>query len=146
MADPRNTVSLVGIGYEAETFLIDNSTITYSATATGGSASVGLAVTFSAADTVKLAADGNAVVGKLIKVEADNKAVVQTGGYVTLPGGNGASLTRGKKIVGAVDGSSNPGYIREVATGTAAELGVARGFITNAGTTTAVVVRLECAV
>lgn len=145
MADPRNAVTLVGIGYEAETFLIDNSTITYDVTKTNGSASVGLAVTFSAADTVKLAADGNAIVGKLIRVEPDNKAVVQTGGYLTLPGGNGASLTRGKKIVGAADASSNPGYIREVATGTAAELGVARGFITNAATTTAVVVRLECA-
>lgn len=145
MADPRDAVSLIGIGYEAETFLIDNSTITYSATVAGGSASVGLAVTFSAADTVKLAADGNAVVGKLIKVEADNKAVVQTGGYLTLPGGNGASLTRGKKIVGALNASSASGYIREVATATAAELGVCRGMITNAGTTTAVVVRLECA-
>ena len=66
MSDPRNSVSLVGIGYEAETFLIDNSTITYSATVANGSASVGLAVTFSAADTVALAADGNAIVGKLI--------------------------------------------------------------------------------
>ena len=145
MSDPRNAVSLVGIGYETETFLIDNSTITYSATVANGSASVGLAVTFSAADTVALAADGNAIVGKLIKVESDNKAVVQTGGYVTLPGGNGASLTRGKKIVGALNASSAAGYIREVATATAAELGVCRGMITNAGTTTAVVVRLECA-
>lgn len=143
MADPRNAVSLIGIGYEAETFLIDNSTITYSATVTGGSASVGLAVTFSADDTVALAVDGNAVVGKLVKVESDNKAVVQTGGYLTLPGGSGASLTRGKKIVGALGAASAKGYIREVATGTAAELGVARGFITNAATTTAVVVRLE---
>lgn len=143
MADPRNAVSLIGIGYEAETFLIDNSTITYSATVTGGSASVGLAVTFSADDTVALTADGNAVVGKLVKVEADNKAVVQTGGYLTLPGGASASLTRGKKIVGALGAASAKGYIREVATATAAELGVARGFITNAGTTTAVVVRLE---
>ena len=45
---PRNAVTLVGIGYEAETFLIDNSTITYDVTKTNGSASVGLAVTFSA--------------------------------------------------------------------------------------------------
>jgi hypothetical protein len=146
MADPRNAVTLVGIGYEAETFLIDNSTITYLATAAGGTASANLAVTFSAADTVKLAEDGEAVVGKLIEVHSDNKAVVQTGGYVELPGGASASLTRGKKIVGALGAASAKGYIREVATATAAELGVARGMITNAATTTAVVVRLECAV
>lgn len=146
MADPRNAVTLVGIGYEAETFLIDNSQITYSATVAGGSSQVGLAVTLSAADTVKLAEDGEGILGKLIKVEADNKAVVQTGGYMTLPGGTGASLTRMKKIVGALGAASAKGYIREVATATAAELGVCRGMITNAGTTTAVVVRLECAV
>ena len=124
MSDPRNAVTLVGIGHEAETFLIDNSTITYSATVAGGSASVGLAVTFSAADTVALAADGNAIVGKLIKVESDNKAVVQTGGYLTLPGGNGASLTRGKKIVGALNASSAAGYIWEVVMAIVVELGV----------------------
>jgi hypothetical protein len=141
MADPRNAVDFVGIGYEAQTFLIDNSTITYSATATNGSASVGLAVALSAAETVELVGDGEEVIGKLIKVESDNKAVVQTAGYMTLPGGTGASLTVGKKIVGDLLVSAE-GYIREVATGTAAELGVARGFIVDAGTTTAVVVKL----
>jgi hypothetical protein len=141
MADPRNTVAFDDIGYEAQTFLIDNSTITYSATATNGSASVGLAVALSAAETVELVGDGEEVIGKLIKVESDNKAVVQTAGYMTLPGGTGASLTVGKKIVGDLLVSAE-GYIREVATGTAAELGVARGFIVDAGTTTAVVVKL----
>lgn len=142
MADPRNAVSFDGINATHETFLIDNSTITYSATATNGSAQVGLAVALSAAGTIETAGNGEEVLGKLIKVEADNKAVVQTGGYMTLPGGNGASLTLGKKIVGALNASSAEGYIREVATGTAAELGVARGMIIDAGTTTAVVVRL----
>ena len=33
MADPRNDVVFDEIGYGAETYLIDNSTITYSATA-----------------------------------------------------------------------------------------------------------------
>jgi hypothetical protein len=73
MADPRNTVAFDDIGYEAQTFLIDNSTITYSATATGGSASVGLAVTLSTHKTVALAGDGEFVLGKLIKVESDRK-------------------------------------------------------------------------
>jgi hypothetical protein len=141
MADPRNAVDFVGIGYEAQTFLIDNSTITYSATATNGSSQVGLAVAFSAAETVELVGDGEEVIGKLILVESDNKAVVQTGGYMTLPAGTSASLTVGKKIVGDLLVSAE-GYIREVATGTAAELGVARGLIVDAGTTTAVVVKL----
>lgn len=142
MADPRNTVAFEGIAEEYATFLIDNSTITYSATAVGGSDKVGLAVAFSASKTIETAGNGEEVIGKLIKVEADNKAVVQVGGYMSLPGGNGASLTPGKKIVGALNASSAEGYIREVATGTAAELGVARGMIIDATTTTAVVVRL----
>jgi len=141
MADPRNSVAFEGIGYEAQTFLIDNSTITYSATVANGSAKVGLAVAFSASKTVELAGDGEEIVGKLISVESDNKAVVQTGGYMTLPAGTGATLTPGKKIVGDLLVSAE-GYIREVATATAAELGVARGMIVDAGTTTAVVVKL----
>jgi len=141
MADPRNAVAFEGIGYEAQTFLIDNSTITYSATAANGSAQAGLAVAFSASKTVELAGDGEEIVGKLITVESDNKAVVQTGGYMTLPAGTSATLTPGKKIVGDLLVSAE-GYIREVATATAAELGVARGMIVDAGTTTAVVVKL----
>lgn len=141
---PRNTTAFDEIDGVKVTFAIDNSTITYDATKADGAATsmIGKAVAFSAASTVKLAADGNAVIGKLISVESDNKCTVQIEGYMTLPGGNGATLTRGKKIVGALDGSSNPGFVREVATGTAAELGVARGFIQDASDTTAVLVYL----
>jgi len=139
VADPRATVVLDDVGeFEAYTFLIDNSTITYSSTSADGSASVGLAVKLSAAKTVALAGDGDAVIGKLIQVFADNTATVQVGDVLVLPAGNGASLTLGKKIVGALNASSAAGYIREVATGTAAELGKARGAILDAGTTTAV--------
>jgi hypothetical protein len=139
VADPRATVVLDDVGeYEVYTFLIDNSTITYSSSEVNGSASVGLAVKMSAAKTVALAGDGDAVIGKLIQVFADNTATVQVGDVLVLPGGNGASLTLGKKIVGALNASSAAGYIREVATGTAAELGKARGAILDAGTTTAV--------
>lgn len=141
MADPRNTVDFTGIGYRAETFLIDNSTITYSATEANGSAQVGLAVNLSTDKTVQLVGDGEDVLGKLIKVESDNKAVVQTKGYCTLPGGTGATLTLGEKIVGDLL-SAAEGYIRVVATGTAAELGHARGRIIDNDTTTAVVVDL----
>jgi len=125
-------------------FKIDNSTIVYSAGSSGGAAAtmIGHAVNLSAADTVQLAGDGEAVLGKLIHVESDGMCTVQIAGAMTLPGGNSASLTLGKKIVGALDSLSAKGHIREVATATAAELGLCRGLILDAGTTTAVEVYL----
>lgn len=141
MADPRNTVKLEGIREERATYLIDGDTITFSATAVRGSASVDLAVTLSADKTVALTADGQFVLGKLIAVESDGKAIVADEGYVTLPAGTGASVTLGKKIVGALL-SSAKGYVREVATATAAELGVCRGAIIENDTTTALVIKL----
>lgn len=141
MADPRNDVDFIGIGYRAETFKIDNSTITYSATADNGSAQVGLAVTLSSDKTVALAGDAEFVLGKLISVEPDLKATVQTKGYCTLPGGTSATLTLGEKIVGDLL-SSDKGYIQAVATGTAAQLGHARGAIVDNDTITAVLVDL----
>ena len=138
----RTNVSNIGVGGVYRTYKIDNSTITYSATAAGGSAQVGLAVTFSAADTVALTADADAVVGKLILVESDDKATVMTEGTMTLPGGDSATLTLGATIVGDLGAAAAKGYIRSAASGTAAELVKARGRIENAGTTTAVVVTL----
>jgi hypothetical protein len=142
MADPRNDIDFGGIGYQAQTFKIDDNTITYESDQKFGSSVVGLAVTLSAAGTVALAGDGAAILGRLVKVEVDGKAVVQTGGYCELPAGTGAVLTLGKKIVGDLLGT-DPGYIREVATATAAELGVADHKIIDASTTTAVVVKLS---
>jgi len=142
MANPRNTVAFEGIGEVLATFIIDNSTITFDDTKVGGSAAVGKAVEMSAANTVALAADGAEVIGKLIKVSKDLKATVQIKGGMSLPGGNGAALTVGKKIVGALDAGAARGFIREVATGTAAELGLARGFIIDAGTPASTVVML----
>lgn len=142
MADPRKTVSFTRIGACDATYKIDNSTITYDVTKAGGSAQVGLAVTLSADDTVALTADADAVLGKLIKVEADGYCTVQEAGHLDLPAGNGASVTRGKSIVGALGASSAKGYIREVNTAQAAELGKARGFIHNNATSTAIGVYL----
>jgi len=143
MSDPRNDVRLEGIRYQAETFKIDNSTITYDSTKANGSSQVGLGVTLSADDTVALVGDGEGLKGKLIKVESDNKAVVQTKGICTLPGGTSATLTLGEKVVGDLGGGgSDKGYIQAVATGTAAQLGHARGEIINNDDTTAVVVDL----
>lgn len=141
MADPRLTVDFEGVDETRTSYLIDDSTITYSATTANGSASVGLAVTLSAGKTIALAGDGECVLGKLISVESDGVAVVADSGFVKLPGGTSATLTEGKSIVGDLLVSAK-GYIREVATATAAELGVCRGTIIDADTTTAVVVRL----
>lgn len=138
----RDDVSNIGAGEVYHTYKIDNSTITYDATKANGSAQVGLAVTFSAANTVALAADAEAVVGKLIKVESDDKANVMVKGTMTLPGGNSATLTLGAPIVGALNPSSAKGYIRVVASAQAAELLVGRGMINDAGTATAVEVTL----
>jgi hypothetical protein len=148
MADPRLAASFKEIGAVVASFKIDNDTITYSATADGGSAGVGLAVTLSADDTIALADDGDMVLGKLLKVESDGIATVQVGGGMTLPAGSGASVTVGKRIVGDQGAASARGYIQELADatgGSAAEIIAAvkaRGVIINNDTTTAVVVYL----
>lgn len=142
MADPRKTVLNTDVEGPNRTRKIDASTITYDSTKTGGADAVGKAVKLSADDTVALATDGSHVLGKLLLVEADGFCTVQENGNMDLPAGVGASLTLGKKIVGAVNGSGDGGYIREVATGTAAELGLARGRIVNNDDTAKVVVEL----
>lgn len=132
------------IGVICATFAVKSGgSITYDRAYEGNSPEFGRACAMSAASEVNLCADAEAVIGKLLKVEKDPTytyvCTVQVAGFMTLPGGTGATLTRGKKIVGALL-SSAKGYIREVATGTAAELGVARGFIVDASDTAAVVV------
>lgn len=142
MANPRAITDKEGLDVRRATFSIDNSTITYDKTKPFGSAQAGvnLAVTLSGNDTVALTADGDAVLGILEQVEADGKATVSYAGFLKFKKGNGASVTVGKKIVGALGASSAKGYIREVATATAAELGKQRGFIEdNSGDPTIVV-------
>lgn len=129
MSDPRLTLDYQGQNANFMTYKIDNSTITYLATSPKGSAAAddGLVVTLSADDTVKLIEDGEGIEGMLFQVTDDNYAVVQIDGAMKLPKGNGATITRGKKLVGALGAAGAKGYVRDVATGTAAELGVARG-------------------
>ena len=138
----RRQVDYTDIRYGAITMKIDNSTIVFDGTKARGADATMLdkAVTLSANDTVALCADGDAVFGKLLKVESDGFCTVQRYGFATLPGGASATRTRGKKIVGALGASSAKGYIREVATGTAAGIGKQRGEIINTADTTAVVV------
>lgn len=142
MANPRAIALDEGLRTYRVTKPIDDSTITYSATAAGGSASVGLAVTLTTDDQVALCADAEYVFGKLIAVAADGMATIERGYGVTLPGGTSATLTRGKGICGDLLVSAK-GYIREVATAQAAELGVQGGStIIDPSDATAVVVNL----
>lgn len=131
MSDPRASIAFDGQFHEELTFQIDASTITYLETADNGSASVGLAVTSTSAGdgTVKLTEDGEGVLGKLLKVASDGYCTVQVSGVMRLPQGNGASITEMKRIVGALGAASAKGYVREVNTAVAAELGVARGLL-----------------
>lgn len=140
MADPREVTSHIGIGYFAETFPHDG-TIVYNAALEGGSAQVGLAITLEADNAVSLVGDGENVLGKLIKVEPGGVCVVQVGGTVTLPGGDGATLTAGLKIVGDLGAASAEGYIQNAST----QHTVSRGRIVDASDPTAVVVALESA-
>lgn len=142
MSDPRLNADINGKNAKYLTAYFDDSTITYSATTNGGSSAVGYAVALSAAGTIELVGDGEEVLGLLVKVEPDGYCTVQVGGGMELPGGSGADLTVGKKIVGDLGAGAAEGYIREVATATAAELGLARGFIWDASDTTAVQVYL----
>lgn len=141
MADPRAAVRYSEIGAQFVTYAHDN-TIVYSATAVNGSAQVGLAVSLETNGTVTLAGDGECVEGKLIQVEPDGYCVVQVAGYMTLPGGDSATLTVGVAIVGDLGAASAEGYIRIAASGTAGELVVCRGRIIDSSTTTATVVCL----
>lgn len=125
MADPREAVAFDDIDYRAISYNHDD-TIVYDATKAGGSTQVGLAVTLESNKTVSLVGDGESVEGRLVKVEPGGVCVVQNKGYMKLKRGTSATLTPGKKIVGDLLAAAE-GYIREVATGTAAELGVARG-------------------
>lgn len=143
MADPREDVKFVGIGYAAYAFQHDD-TIVFDIEEENGSAQVGLAVTIESDDTVSLVGDGEYVAGKLVKVEPGGIAVVQTGGIMELPGGSGATLTIGSKIVGDLGAASAEGYIRAVVTSSAdAEAAVSRGTIINNDDTANVVVMLD---
>lgn len=145
MSDPREVVRHDDNHARYESYAIDNSTITYDATVAGGSSVVGRAVKLSANDTVALAGDGDIVHGKLVLVEVGLRCTVQIRGFCELPGGNGATLTRNTKILGALNASSAAGFIKSAPESTAADavaVAKTRGLIVNPATSTAVVVDL----
>ncbi|KPV54851.1 hypothetical protein SE17_01165 [Kouleothrix aurantiaca] len=118
MPNPRDTVEFDGINAHYVTMKCDGSTIVYDNSKPNGSAQIGLAAAVSADKTVALTQDGDPVFGKITKVEIGNFCVVQRRGGMKLPGGNGATLTAGRRVVGALGASSARGYIRAVAAAT----------------------------
>ncbi len=145
MPTGRNQVDYTGIDYDALTVKIDNSTIVYDQTQPGGAAAtmIGKAVTWSADDTVALAADGDYVLGVLERVTDDGFATVQNDGFIKFPAGLAAVVTRGTGIVGATGAAAAKGYVRSVNTAVAAELGKMNGRVVNTADPTAVVVDFD---
>ena len=132
MADPRDAIAPNDVDLEFDFFKIDNSTITYSATADYGSTQAGqnLAVTLSADNTVALADDAEAIKGRLEEVMSDNYCRVATRGKkMRFKGGDSATLTRGKGIVGDQGPAAALGYVRVVNGAVQAEVENARGMI-----------------
>lgn len=142
----RNQVDYTDIRADQLTYKVDGVTLYYDPLKPNGigkAAGTGDAVMLSNDDTVALTNDGACVEGKVLKVEKDNFATVQRWGMAKLPKGDSApgTATRGRKIVGATNGGAR-GYIRDLNTATAAELGLARGQIINVADAANIVVDL----
>lgn len=142
MADPRLAVGFKGITGPYASYMIDGVTIVYDATQENGSAAAGLAVSLAGNGVVQLTADGDKVLGKLLKVESDGVCRVQTKGYMTLPAGAGQALAVAGKVVGAVDALAARGFIRGDNVAQLADVAVAKGDVIDVADPAAVVVQL----
>lgn len=136
MANPRKTISHIGIGFRSTTMLVDAITLTYSATEKNGSAGAGLAVAAKTTveDTVELVTTDQRVLGKVLQVEPDGACAVQIEGGCELPQGTGPALIRGRRIVGALSTAAR-GYIAGVADPAAAYAQAEAIRVLNAGHT-----------
>lgn len=145
MPTGREEVAYDDIGRRAVPQKIDGVTLTYDATTANGipAAVEGRALTNSGNDTVALAADGDAVIGMLEKIEFDGFATVRVEGFAVFGAGASATVTRDSRAVGALGGTggTKKGFIRSAASATAAELVKAGPIIVNNADTAAVVVR-----
>jgi hypothetical protein len=117
MAD---TPSRKGTGQSRQTYTADGSTITFALleTVRGKAATLVNGV-------AALAADKDPVAGEIYTVEADGAVGIITLGEVGLPSGTGVvagDWDGVTKMVGAVDGSGNKGYVRPADTTDADEL------------------------
>jgi hypothetical protein len=123
MADPRTEPGFERLNPNDRTYKYDGS-IVYDPTLALGSVSVGKVVSIKSNKTVGLSVDGEAIRGKLMKVEKDVCAV-QCGGTALCAPGTAAAVTPGKKAVGAALAGA-PGYVRESASDTEAAKSTAR--------------------
>lgn len=139
MSNPRKTLDYRDIGAPSKLLpFTAGSDVTFDRTLPGGSAQVGLCVKISASKTVALVGDGEGIAGTIDHVEPDGTVVVHLGPVISVPGGTGATLTPGSRIVGDLGPSNAKGYARSVAAATLAEVAVARGEILDATDTDAV--------
>lgn len=136
----RHDVDFEGVDPVVLTFKYDG-TITFDATLEGRSAQAGRAVSLTGQRTVGLAGANAPIKGKLLLVSDDGFCSVQIGGGCSLPGGTGAALTPGRKIVGAQLGGVD-GYIKEADPATLAQVAAARHEIVDATDTANVQVLL----
>lgn len=141
MANPRNTVRFDGLAQERQTYIADGVTIVYDKTKPGGSLACGLAAKMSGNGILALVEDGDRVRGRIELVEADGKVALTDEGFVELPAGDGATVTVGTMIVGALGAAAAKGFIRNAVAG---DTFLKSGHeIIDVSVTTAVVVRLK---
>ena len=95
------------------TFQGDGTTIKYDITKPNRSDAVGKAFKINSDGKGELVGDGDEIEGKVISVDDDHKF---TGAYMfgglRLPLGNGVTVKRGDKVVGALGASSAKGHVK----------------------------------
>ena len=113
------------------TFQGDGDTIKYDITKPNRSDAVGKAFKLNDEGIGELVEDGDEIDGKVISVDDDHKF---TGAYMfgglTLPLGDGETVTRGDKLVGALGASSAKGHVKASTEPEALEAIVATDFDT----------------
>ena len=114
------------------TFQGDGTTIKYDITKPNRSDAVGKAFKINSDGKGELVEDGDEIDGKVISVDDDHKftAAYMFGG-LRLPLGDGETVSRGDKIVGALGANSAKGHIKSATKPTALEAIAAADFDTS---------------
>lgn len=137
MPNPRMAVAHDENFAAYDTFIADGSTIVFDRTVARGTSAAGRAVGIKSTtdNVIELVADGQAILGRLERVEADGKCVVQIGGYMKLPAGTSPNLARNGKLVGCLLTAAR-GYVRAPVAATAADVLASRGVVVEITDTT----------
>ena len=118
MATPRHGGEIILEMAQFDARKTGDGAIPYNSSEKNGSASAGerLAVSLNANMEVSLCGDGDAIVGRLEKVDPQSMATVVVHAIrLRYKGGDGATLTRGGGIVGDLGDSDVRGYVRSPA-------------------------------